>query len=161
MSERDHTFDGLTVLVVDDESFVRTMVKQMLRALGVTAIREADEGAAALKEIALFPPDLVICDLNMEPIDGLVFVQMLRSHSDHRLRDIPVIILSGKNDLGSVREATSKGINAYLVKPVSLQNLKARLDSVLSQPRYVAVDERRKIHKTHVGLPQAPVIEDP
>lgn len=133
----------LTVLLVDDESFVRTMVKQMLRTLGITEIREASEGAAALKELALFPPDLIICDLNMDPIDGLVFVQMLRRHDDVTLRDIPVIILSGKNDLGSVKEAAAKGINAYLVKPVSLHSLKARLESVLTEPRYVAVTERR------------------
>jgi len=147
-------WEGLTVLVIDDESFVRTMVKQMLRALGITDIREADEGAGALKEVALFPPDLIICDLNMEPIDGLVFVQMLRKHADVSLRDIPVIILSGKNDLGSIKEAASKGINAYLVKPVSLQSLKARLETVLTDRKYVAVSERRKQAKSEIPPPK-------
>ena len=134
----------LKVLIIDDESFVRTMVKQMLRALGISEIREADEGASALKELSLFPPDIIICDLNMEPIDGMVFVQMLRNHSDETLRDIPVIILSGKNDLSSIKEAAAKGINAYLIKPVSLQSMKARLDSVLADPSFVAVADRKK-----------------
>ncbi len=135
---------GLQVLIVDDETFVRAMVKQMLRTLGIHDIREADEGASALKELSLFPPDLIICDLDMEPIDGLVFVQMLRHHANVTLRDIPVIILSGKNDLGSVKEATAKGINGYLIKPISLRSLKTRLESVLSDPRVVAVADRRK-----------------
>jgi two-component system chemotaxis response regulator CheY len=73
MSTPDDLYKDLHVLIVDDENFVRSMVKQMLRSLGITNIREANEGATALKELQLFPPDLVICDLSMEPIDGIVF----------------------------------------------------------------------------------------
>lgn len=139
MNDDFAAYRDLHVLIIDDESFVRTMVKQMLRSLGIINIREADEGATALKEAQLFPPDVIICDLNMQPIDGLVFVQMLRNHQNPSLRDIPVIILSGKSDLTSVKEATARGINGYLIKPVSLQSLKNRLMSVFKDPRYVKI----------------------
>lgn len=140
-------YKNLHVLVVDDENFVRTMVKQMLRTLGINNIREADEGATALKEVQLFPPDLIICDLNMEPIDGMVFVQMLRNHYSAELRDIPVIILTGKNDLATVKEATAKGINGYLVKPVSLQSLRGRLDAVLKSTNFVEISPQAQIRR--------------
>lgn len=143
MNTPEDQFRDLHVLIVDDESFVRSMVKQMLRTLGVTNIREANEGATALKELQLFPPDLVICDLSMEPIDGIVFVQMLRNHQHVDLRSIPVIILSGKNDMASVKEAASKGINGYLVKPVSLQSLRSRLDSVVNGGDFVSFSQQR------------------
>lgn len=137
-------FARLSVLLVDDESFVRNMLKQILRTLGCTQVREADDGAAALKELELFAPDLVICDLNMEPIDGLVFVQMLRNHHLQSLRDLRVIILSGQNDLASVKAAAARGINAYLVKPVSLKALKGRIEAVMAETRLVAVEPHPK-----------------
>lgn len=140
-------YKDLHVLIVDDENFVRTMVKQMLRTLGIVNIREADEGATALKEVQLFPPDLIICDLNMEPIDGMVFVQMLRNHHSIDLRSIPVIILTGKNDLATVKEAAAKGINGYLVKPVSLQSLRSRLDTVIKSPTFVEVSPQAQIRR--------------
>lgn len=142
MPDPSPEFRSLQVLIVDDESFVRTMVKQMLRTLGITNIREASEGASALQEMAVFTPDVVICDLNMEPIDGIVFVQMLRSHREEHLRSVPVIVLSGKSDLGSIKQAASKGINAYLVKPVSLAALRARLTSVVQDGTFVTVQNR-------------------
>jgi two-component system chemotaxis response regulator CheY len=143
MTPVDDLLRNLHVLIVDDETFVRGMVKQMLRSLGITNIREANEGATALKELQLFPPDLVICDLSMEPIDGIVFVQMLRNHHDTELRTIPVLILSGKNDLASVKEAASKGINGYLVKPVSLQSLRSRLETIVSGGDFVSFSQQR------------------
>lgn len=145
MAERPSVnYAALRVLLVDDESFVRTMLKQILRALGCTDVREAAEGAAALKELDLFVPDLVICDLNMQPIDGLVFVQMLRNHRTAAVRDLPVIILTGQTDLATVKAAAERGIHAYLAKPVSLKALKARIESVLADPRLVAVQPPRR-----------------
>lgn len=140
MTDRDaFDFSRLTVLLVDDESFVRTMMKQILRALGCTNVREAADGASALKELELYQPNLVICDLNMEPVDGLVFVQMVRNHHLRGVRELPIIILSGQNDLGSVKQAAARGINAYLIKPVSMQALKSRIESVMTAPRLVQV----------------------
>jgi two-component system chemotaxis response regulator CheY len=143
MPSKDDIFKEMHVLVVDDESFVRGMVKQMLRTLGITNIHEANEGATALKELQVSPPDLVICDLSMEPIDGIVFVQMLRNHHDHALRTIPVLILSGKNDMASVKEAASKGINGYLIKPVSLQSLRTHLETVVGGGDFVSFSQKR------------------
>lgn len=154
-------YERLQVLVVDDESFVRTIVKQMLRALGIIHIREADEGAAALREVQMFPPDVIICDLNMEPIDGLVFVQMLRSHQETSLREIPVIILTGKADLGSVKEAASRGINAYLVKPVALQALRSRLDAVIDDPSFVKMAEQIRVRRRNGAAEVSPMIPRP
>ncbi|SOD91995.1 response regulator [Caenispirillum bisanense] len=140
MTDRDaFDFSRLSVLLVDDESFVRTMMKQILRALGCTNVREAPDGASALKELELYQPSLVVCDLNMEPVDGLVFVQMVRNHQLRAVRELPIIILSGQNDLGSVKQAAARGINAYLIKPVSMQALKSRIESVMTAPRLVQV----------------------
>src|SRR5580700_3892038 len=93
------TLDGLRVLVVDDEPFMRRTIRSVLRAVGRFDVREADDGDTALLETARLKPDVVLCDIAMPRVGGLRFVEQLRQHPDPALRETPVVILTGHAEI--------------------------------------------------------------
>lgn len=122
------------ILIVDDERFMRTTVKQMLRLIGQFTFEEAGDGAAALLAVAGFKPDLVICDNGMAPMSGLEFLDKLRDHDDEALRRTPVIMLTGDAKEGTLLDAARMQVSGYLVKPVSPKQLGDRLRVVFGAP---------------------------
>lgn len=129
----DIDFSGLHVLLVDDEAFMRRLVRSLLRDLGCARVLEAENGSDGLKLVAEEGEriGLVICDLQMPVMDGFEFVRRLRTHDDlHRL-SVPVLILSGRRDSDSVRNALNLGIHGFVVKPVSRQVLRERMTAAL------------------------------
>lgn len=125
-------FDDLSVLVIDDSKFIRDTVRRILRSIGVSKIRMAPNGMVGLKMVSEDQFDVVLCDLSMEPINGMRFVEFLRKHENAKLRDLPVIILTMHNEQEIVKKAIEQGINGYLLKPVSIKSIKERIEQVLS-----------------------------
>jgi two-component system chemotaxis response regulator CheY len=119
------------ILVVDDDRFMRTTIKLVLRAVGRFDVGEADDGDTALVATDEFKPDVVLCDISMPRMGGLEFVANLRQHPVPRMRDTPVLILTGMSDEGTVRDAVRLQINGFLVKPVSPKALRAYLQKIL------------------------------
>lgn len=124
--------DGLKVLVVDDEPFMRSTIKAVLRAVGRFVLMEADDGDVALVHVGTFKPDVVLCDIAMTRVGGLRFVELLREHPDARIRDTPVIILTGHAEQPTVAAASKLRINGYLIKPISPKQLSDQLQIVLA-----------------------------
>ena len=122
-------------LVVDDHPFMRAIVRNVLRDIGFGDVRSAADGAEALDMLARsdFRFDIVVCDIDMEPMNGLEFLSHLRSHMIEALRDIPVVLLTSHAEKAKVVEARKAGTDAYLLKPVSRANLQSRVEFVLSQ----------------------------
>ena len=125
----------IKVLIVDDDHYMRKVVRAMLIALGVKHIREASEGRAGLQAIRDTNPDVVILDWEMPMIDGLQFIRMVRSPDTFPIPDVPIILLTGHADRWRVIEAARFGVNEYLLKPVSTKALLDRIAAVLAQPR--------------------------
>jgi two-component system chemotaxis response regulator CheY len=125
-------FAHVHVMIIEDSSFVRTLVKKILLDLGVREIREAEDGSTGLQLCEQKPPDVILCDLSMEPMDGLEFVRLLRQHEKHALQTIPVIVLTTHAEADFVQQAMRCGIEAYLLKPASPSMVKERLTRVLS-----------------------------
>ena len=125
----------LKVLVVDDEHYMRKVVRTMLLSLGVKTVYEAEDGMSGLEAIRKHLPHIVIVDWEMPMIDGAQFVRMVRSPADFPLPDVPIIILSGHADRWRVVEAARLGAHEYLLKPVSTKALHDRIISVLGYPR--------------------------
>lgn len=121
------------IAVIDDEMFMRSTVKQMLKALGAVDAREAADGAAGVVLVEQFRPDVVICDIAMKPVDGLVLVEKVRGHIDAEINRVPIVLLTGRADQASVQVARRFGVTAFLVKPVSRQDLIAKVQFALSQ----------------------------
>ena len=126
---------ALNVLVVDDNANARRMTKEVLRAFGVTQIIEASDGAGAIDNLKKYKVDIVICDINMAPLDGIEFVHMLRTASDSPAPYTPVIMLSAHTERTRVAEARDAGANEFVVKPFSPRSLYNHLLAVIYDKR--------------------------
>jgi DNA-binding response OmpR family regulator len=127
--------EALKVLVVDDDQYMRKVVRTMLAAIGVKTVYEATDGIAGLDAIRQYMPDLVIVDWEMPMIDGAQFVRLVRSPGEFPVPDVPIIILSGHGDRWRVVEAARIGAHEYLLKPVSTKALYDRIVAILGKPR--------------------------
>jgi len=123
------------ILVVDDEHYMRKVVRTLLMTLGVRTIYEAADGVAGLDIIRTMAPDIVILDWEMPGLDGPAFVRMVRSPETFPYPDVPIIMLTGHGERSRVIEAVEVGVHEFLLKPVSSKGLQDRLISVLAHPR--------------------------
>ncbi len=129
------------ILLVDDEAFIRTTIKHMLRGMAAyrtLEVLDASNGATALELVRTSEPCLILCDVSMAPMSGLDFVKELRGLPDLWLRQIPVVMLTADAQEETVAKAMSLGANGYLLKPISTKQLHARIEAtfkrVLSPP---------------------------
>jgi len=117
---------AVRVLIIDDHGTMRKIIRQLLHQVGINDVIEAENGEVAL-EILQHPqikdPDVIICDLHMDKMDGTEFCNSLRRDKNLRNRHIPIIILTGDdNDL--LHEVTLQlGVAAIVTKPVSAPDL--------------------------------------
>ena len=126
---------SLWVLVVDDNQYMRKMLRNLLVNCGVKDIYEAADGIAALEAIRTVAPDVVILDWEMPLLSGAELVRIVRSPGVFPMPDIPIIMLSGHCERWRVVEAVRLGVNEFLTKPVSAKTIYDRLVSIMLQPR--------------------------
>ena len=130
-------FAAAKVVVVDDEHYMRKVVRTMLMSIGVRQVHEAPDGPAGLDVIRAVAPDVVILDWQMPGLDGPAFVRIVRSPETFPYPDVPIIMLTGHGELSRVVEAVKIGVNEFLLKPVSVKALQDRMTSVLTRPREI------------------------
>lgn len=118
-------FDELKILVVEDQSDARAMMRNMLGELGITQIFEAGDGKEALMfmDTAFDFVNFIICDWNMPGLSGVEFLRQLRTVDP----DVPFLMVTGRGDMDSVVEAKSSGVSGYIRKPFSPVQLEAKL----------------------------------
>ena len=121
------------VLVVEDNDFIRELVVTMLRDIGFRDIAQARDGHDALSQIETADPGLIICDISMQPMDGLEFVETLRQHSWPGAGEVPVIFLTSHTEAAIVKRAFKLGVEAYVVKPVQKKQLEIRVMTTLER----------------------------
>ena len=124
-------YAAITVLVVEDEPNTRLMIKRLLLQIGISSVATAADGKAGLDETMRVRPAIILCDVHMEPVDGLTFLKTLRGLKVRSLALTPVIFLTADSQRDTVLFAKEHHVNGYLVKPVSLKDIKARIDAVL------------------------------
>lgn len=146
----------ISVLVVDDHAQMRQIVKEILRAFGITRLFEARDGAEALKLLKSAPIDIVMTDVTMPVCNGLTLIRAIRSSDDHTIRFMPIIVLSAYRSQRVIFEARDQGATEYVAKPVSVDGLYSRLAHVINHPRafirskhFFGPDRRRR--KVGVG----------
>ncbi|MBT5048775.1 MAG: response regulator [Rhodospirillaceae bacterium] len=135
MKSTEIDFREIKVLLIDDSRHMRLIIKSILLGLGCKQIREAGDAAVAFKEMQSFTANLIIVDWFMEPLDGLEFVRLVRTAEDSPDPYIPIIMLSGFTEFQRVAEARDAGVNEFLAKPVSVQLLGRRIESIINNPR--------------------------
>jgi len=109
----------LCVLVVDDNQYMRKMVRNLLVNCGVKDVHEAADGIAAIDAIRTISPHVVILDWEMPLLSGAELVRIVRSPGVFPTPDVPIIMLSAHGERWRVIEAVRLGVNEYLIKPVS------------------------------------------
>jgi CheY-like chemotaxis protein len=125
----------LRVLLVDDDAFMRTIVRGLLNNIGVKIVSEATDGIAALDMIRESPPDVVILDWEMPLLNGPELVRIVRSPGVFPTPDIPIIMLTAHGEHWRILESVKLGVNEFLCKPVSAKALFERLISIILKPR--------------------------
>jgi two-component system chemotaxis response regulator CheY len=125
-------YQQFTILIVEDDIHTRALIRRMLHQIGLRSIVEAPDGRAGCAAARHSRPDLVLCDVHMEPVGGRAFLHQLREAKLPGIAATPVIFLTGDAQRDTVLFAKEHAINGYLVKPISLTDLKAHLDAVLT-----------------------------
>ncbi len=132
MEHRDQKrFERLSILVVDDNEHTVDLITQILSAFGVRDISSAADGASALRFLHRKSVDLVICDWEMKPLDGLAFTKRVRKSPESPNPFVPIIMLTGHTEAERVIKARNAGVNDFVAKPISPAVLFSRMVSVL------------------------------
>ncbi|MBY0432176.1 MAG: response regulator [Rhodospirillales bacterium] len=118
----------IRALVIDDQMFARRIVTTLLRQIGFAEVSEACDGAAGLEEVERLLPDVVICDIEMAPMDGLAFLEALREKKGIPMPKVLFLTNHGESDI--VLKARDLGVDAFILKPVTGIQLKRRIDHV-------------------------------
>ena len=120
---------NVNVLIVDDQQSMRGISKYILGQLGFKSITEAKSGRDALMKLAAHPVDLIISDWNMDDIDGLTLLKVIRKHP--KTSKMPFIMATGRSDKEQVKEAISCGVNNYIIKPFDAGTMKKKIEAVI------------------------------
>ena len=131
----EYLVQQLSVLLVDDNQFMRHLVRSMLLNIGVRSVIEAADGIAGLEAIRTESPNVVILDWEMPLLNGPEFVRIVRSPGVFPVPDIPIIMLSGHGERWRIVEAVKLGVNEFLRKPVSAKSLLDRMISIVAKQR--------------------------
>ena len=122
---------NMKILVVDDFSTMRRIIKNLLRDLGFHNTFEADDGSTALPMLREGDYDFLITDWNMPKINGIDLLQQMRK--DPNLTDIPVLMVTAEAKRDQIIEAAQAGINGYIVKPFTANVLKEKMDKIFER----------------------------
>jgi len=122
---------NMKILVVDDFSTMRRIIKNLLRDLGFTNIQEADDGNTALPMLQNGDFDFVVTDWNMPGMQGIDLLKEIRK--DDNLAHLPVLMVTAEAKREQIIMAAQAGVNGYIVKPFTAVTLKEKLDKIFER----------------------------
>ncbi|WP_024304491.1 response regulator [Pseudogulbenkiania sp. MAI-1] len=162
-------FARLKVLVVDDQVLVRTLMTQALRNMGLRpeAILQAADGAAAIRTLDIRQVDLVLCDIQMDGMDGIGLLKELRCGQTANPSNLPFIFLSGHADRTNVLAAARLHADGFIVKPPKPADVEKAIELALTKPRPEADPFRYfsvatgETHARPAHLPHAATLLEP
>lgn len=124
-------FDRLTILVVDDQELMRSVTVNQLKAMGWTKIITAKNGAVGLSQARAHKVDVILSDWNMPVMNGLAFLQAVRS--DSKLGALPFLMITAETERKRIQDVIAAGVHGLLVKPYNAANLRDRLERLLQR----------------------------
>ena len=123
--------DRIKILLIDDEVHIRTIIRQIINRLGIRNVFESAEGGDGFMQTLRTKPSIVFCDIHMKPVDGLHYLAKLRSTKVPGVRETPVIFLTSNSQEQTIFLAKDLKVNGYMVKPVSVNDVKKNIERVL------------------------------
>lgn len=122
---------NMKILVVDDFSTMRRIIKNLLRDLGFTSMEEADDGSTALPMLKSGNFDFLITDWNMPIMEGIDLLKEVRA--DPELADLPVLMVTAEARREQIVAAAEAGVNGYIVKPFTAQTLDQKIAKIFER----------------------------
>jgi len=122
---------NMSILVVDDFSTMRRIVKNLLNELGFTNIIEADDGTTALPILEKGGIDFLVTDWNMPGMPGIDLLKAVRANP--AIAFTPVLMVTAEAQREQIMEAAQAGVNGYVVKPFTAETLKEKVDGVFAR----------------------------
>ena len=121
----------MKILIVDDFSTMRRIIKNLLRDLGYTNTQEADDGKTALPMLQSGDFDFLVTDWNMP---GMTVIDLLKAvRADERLGELPVLMVTAEAKRDQIVEAATAGVNGYVVKPFTAAALKEKIEKIFDR----------------------------
>ena len=118
----------MNILIVDDFSTMRGIIKNLLRDLGFKNTHEADDGNTALPMLQNGNIDFLVTDWNVPGMTGIELLKVLRA--DEKLADLPVLMVTAESNREQIIEAAQAGVNGYIVKPFTAVTLKEKIEKI-------------------------------
>jgi len=121
----------MRILIVDDFSTMRRIVKNLLADLGFTNTAEAEDGGAAIAMLRQGGFDFVVTDWNMPGVNGIELLRMIRA--DEKLKTLPVLMVTAEAKREQIIEAAQAGVNGYIIKPFTAATLQEKLNKIFER----------------------------
>lgn len=121
----------MKILIVDDFSTMRRIIKNLLRDLGFTNTVEADDGKTALPRLKAGGIDFLVTDWNMPGMSGLDLLKAVRSDPD--LAQLPVLMVTAEAKREQIIMAAQAGVNGYIIKPFTAATLKEKIEKIFER----------------------------
>ncbi|MBN6150064.1 chemotaxis response regulator CheY [Xanthomonas sp. AmX2] len=122
---------NMRILIVDDFSTMRRIVKNLLGDLGFTNTAEAEDGNSALTALRSAPFDFIVTDWNMPGMTGIDLLRNVRA--DDKLKHLPVLMVTAEAKREQIIEAAQAGVNGYIIKPFTAQTLQEKLGKIFER----------------------------
>ena len=129
----DDEFASLNVMMIEDEAFTQEVVSKILRTIGVNSVIVCENGADALTRLAGAEAkiDIAVCDIEMPEMSGYEFVRKVRFGAVPGYKDLPVIMLTGKDTDKNVQSARIHQIDGFLLKPITADQVLTRINAAV------------------------------
>lgn len=122
---------NMKILIVDDFSTMRRIIKNLLRDLGFTNTYEADDGTTALPMLQNGSFDFLITDWNMPGMSGIDLLSYVRA--DDHIKHLPVLMVTAEAKREQIIKAARAGVNGYVIKPFTAQVLKGKIEKIIER----------------------------
>lgn len=152
MDSKRYNFSGLRILIVDDNEFAHTILRDILLSMRLKDIKHKNDSKSAMKEIVATLPDMLIVDLLMKPVDGFELIKQIRAHPSEDIRHLPILVVSAYTTMKHIVKARDMGASEVLCKPLSVASVYDRFVHMRDNPRqfvktkaYIGPDRRRTL----------------
>ena len=133
--QKQESLDNLKVLIVEDNEYTRDTIRGILSGMKIGKIYDAPDGSQALQFLDYIRGgvDIVLCDWDMPVQSGDDLLDAIHSRFPH----IPVVMVTGRADIHSIRRAKDMGVTGYVLKPFSPKQIKEKLSSLIRRPEHI------------------------
>jgi two-component system chemotaxis response regulator CheY len=121
----------MKILIVDDFSTMRRIIKNLLRDLGFNNTSEADDGKTALPMLEAGDFEFLVTDWNMPGMTGIELLKLVRANE--KLASLPVLMVTAEQKRDQIVEAAQAGVNGYIVKPFTADTLKEKIEKIFER----------------------------